>query len=371
MWMWDSFDASKVEASFRGNNDQWTPSGTTVSTLPVPRIISEAVSAFYAQGDVKIGSLNILGGARVEHTAVRGRSQNTDPKNPTVTAVTVNRSYDKIFPSVHFRYSAARNLLLRASYSTGSARPSISNMLPTTTISYLTDGTGLGTVRQNNPGIKPNYANTYDLSAEYYFEPAGVLSVGLFHKDIKDFINTEIRLIGAGADNGFGGQYENFTFTTSNNLGSAKIRGLEANYSQQFRNLPKPFNGLSVSANYTRLNTEGQYANGARALANFTPWTANLGASYTWRKLQVRYMYRFKSTYLTSYSATALSSTYVNQDNEIDINVEYKWKPSLAIFFDISNLNDTGFDQFSLNMSRVNSAADPGRRMNAGISGRF
>ena len=97
----------------------------------------------------------------------------------------------------------------------------------------------------------------------------------------------------------------------------------------------------------------------------------NLGGSYTWRKLSFRYTYRFKSAYLASYSPTAVSSTYINRDDEIDLNLEYKWKPSLAIFIDVSNLNDTGYDQYSLNMSRVNSAADPGRRMNAGISGRF
>ena len=269
------------------------------------------------------------------------------------------------------RYSATRNLLFRSSFSTGSARPSISNMLPTTTISYLTDGTGLGTVRQNNPGIKPNYAQTYDFSVEYYFEPAGVISAGVFYKDIKDFINTETRLIGTGTNNGFGGLYENFVFTTSNNLGSAKVKGLEANYNQQFRNLPKPFNGLSAFANYTRLDTTGQYANGASQLANFTPWTYNVGASYTFSKLTTRVSYRRKSAFLASYSATPWSSTYIDESKEVDVNIEFKWKPSLSFFLDISNLHDDGYDQYSLNMSRVNSAADPGRRMNAGVSGRF
>lgn len=371
MWKWDTFDAKKVETSFRASPEYWLPSGTTVATKPIPRIISEGVSSAYVQGDLQVGSLNFLGGVRVEHTAVHGVSQNTDPRNLTNTIVSVNRSYDKYFPSLHLRYNATRNLLFRASFSTGSARPSISNMLPTTTISYLTDGTGLGTVRQNNPGIRPNYAQTYDFSIEYYFEPAGVLSAGVFHKDIKDFINTETRLIGSGPNNGFGGLYENFVFTTSNNLGSAVVKGLEANYNQQFRNLPKPFNGLSAFANYTRLDTTGQYANGASQLAQFTPWTYNAGVSYTWGKLTTRLSYRRKSAYLASYSATPWSSTYIDELKEVDVNLEFKLRPSLSFFLDISNLHDDGYDQYSLNMSRVNSAADPGRRMNAGISGRF
>ena len=66
------------------------------------------------------------------------------------------------------------------------ARPNMIDLYPVTTISYAGDG---GTVTQNDPGLKPQYAENFDLSLEYYFEPAGVLSVGWFHKDITDFIS--------------------------------------------------------------------------------------------------------------------------------------------------------------------------------------
>jgi hypothetical protein len=44
------------------------------------------------------------------------------------------------------------------------------------------------------------------LSLRYYFEPAGLISAGVFLKELKDFIFTQGGpIVGGGADNGFGG----------------------------------------------------------------------------------------------------------------------------------------------------------------------
>src|SRR6185295_10656906 len=111
---------------------------------------------------------------------------------------------------------------------------------------------GNGSVTQNNVNLKPQYAKSYDLMVEYYLRPAGVLSAGVFRKNITDFIATFSRLIPAGTDNGFGGAYSGYTLNTSTNLGTARIEGYELNYSQQLTLLPKPFDGLGIFGNYTR-----------------------------------------------------------------------------------------------------------------------
>ena len=169
--------------------------------------------------------------------------------------------------------------------------------------------TGLGTVTQADIGLKPQTAENYDLSLEYYFEPAGLLSVGVFRKDIKDFLARSVDEIDAGPNNGFGGDFAGFVLSTTTNQGDATVEGWEINYNQRLTFLPKPFNGLQIFGNYTYLTTSGVYREGAAELAGFVPRAANAGASFRWRKLEARIAWRYTGDQLRSYNAV------VNQQN--------------------------------------------------------
>lgn len=371
MMMRDTFDYRLADASYRANPAYWPASGTTVSTKAIPRIVSETVTAGYAQATVNVGRLNILGGARFEHTDVGGVGAYADPKSPTETSVRVDRSYQKWFPSLHLRYNATANFLLRASYSTSGARPALSAVVPNTTVSYLTDGSGLGRVSQNNPGLKPQFTRNYDFSAEYYIEPAGVFSAGYFRKDISNFIASSLVMIGGGAGNGFNGRYENFELTTTGNLGSAFVRGTELGYSQQLRFLPKPFDRASVFANYTGLQTEGSYASGATELANFVPRTWNIGGAVVWGRLETRVTYHYKSGYLSGYSPLPVSQTRVFDDPTVDVNLQYRVRPALTVYVDFINVFNNSPDWWHVTKRHILMSELYGSRLNVGVSGRF
>ena len=260
---------------------------------------------------------------------------------------------------------------MHASYSTSSARPAIRDLVPSTTVSYNSNS-GLGSVTQNNPGLKPQYTENYDVSLEYYFEPAGVLSAGWFHKDVKDFIQGSSFLIGSGLNNGFGGSYTDFDYATKINLGAAKIDGWELNYNQRLVGLPAPFNGLSVFANYTKLVTSGSYSFGQSRLAGFVPRTYNAGLSYDWRRFGARLEYHYKSAYLSSVNTTNLFlSNTVTDDPTVDVNLSYKLRPALTLFVDVVNIFNNSPDWYSGQIKRIDMSELYGTRVNFGISGRF
>jgi iron complex outermembrane receptor protein len=366
----DQFDVSKVQALIKSNPTYFAPSGTSVSTLPIPRIISEGVLSGYAQASLQLGRLNALGGLRIERTEIESQASNTDPRRPGQLIAKRQGDYQRNFPSVHLRYTALRNLRLRASYSSSSARPSISDLVPVTTVNY-DSSTGLGTVSQGNSALKPNSTKNYDASAEFYFEPSGVLSAGWFHKDIKNWATTIRSIIPDGSDNGFNGDFAGFFLNTKTNLGGATIDGLELNYNQQFRFLPKPFNGLALFANYTHLRTEGQYADGARELARFVPETYNIGMTYDWRKFQLRTTYHFKSAFLDGYSTDPTAVTRVTADPTVDVNLQYRWSPRLTLFIDYINIFNNSPDWYAISPQRINMSELYGARLNVGVSGRF
>lgn len=372
--VWPTLPGIDFKKAWRAFNDQpqlFRPIGTSVTAAPSFSEITEDVLGAYTQGRVQVGALNLLAGVRFEKTDVEASGQYSDPRKTNVTRARRADGYDQWFPSVHAKYEFRPGLIGRASFSTGAARPNMSDLYPTTTVSYNAAG-GLGTVTQNDPGLKPQYSRNYDASLEYYFEPAGVISAGVFRKNIRDFIARGTEDIPAGADNGFGGDFAGFVLNTTTNQGSAKIEGFELNGSLQLSMLPKPFNGLRVFANYTKMKTQGTYANGVTDLVAFVPETINAGFSFLWRKLEFRTAYNYTSGFLSGFNAIEAQQTRRRPVDTTDFNVQYKFNARFAVFFDVINAFNhwpefyTGKDQGRVTISDIY-----GVRLNMGLTGRF
>lgn len=365
----DVIDLGRTEKLFQERPEYFVPSGATVAFSPVPGIGSEHVLSGFAQGTVSVGALQVLGGARVERTELDTRGSLADARNPGRNSIKRSGDYARTFPSLHLRYSPRRQLVLRASYSTGSARPGLGDLVPNTTVSYNAT-TGLGTVNSSNPDLRPQYSRNYDLAAEWYLEPAGAISAGVFRKEIKDFIAPWQTIIGEGPANGFGGDYEDFLLNTRTNLGQARVDGLELSYQQRLSFLPRPFNTLSLFANYTRLNTSGAYATGNSPLAGFVPTTYNLGLTCDWRQWQVRGRYNYKSDYLYTAGA-ANAGSRVTDDPTVDLNLQYRFRPWLTLFADYINVFNNSPDWYMRERRLIEMSELYGARLNVGVSGRF
>ena len=344
---------------------------TAFSNQPSTNSATEDVYAAYVQGQARFDRLLVLGGVRLENTDIAAKGRLTDSRQPGVTRIKRDASYHNYFPSLHLTYELRRKLIGRASFSTGMARPGLSNLFPTTTVTY--DASGMdGTVSQNDVGLKPQYSKNYDASLEYYFEPAGVLSFGVFRKNITDFLARNVREIGSGAENGFNGLYSGFDHVTTTNGGSAKVQGWEFNYMQQLTMLPKPFDRLQAFANWTELKTRGNYESGAEELAKFVPRTTNVGLSYQWRAFQVRAAQRYTSAYLDGYNVLPYARTRFRPDRKFDVSFKYQFRRWAAVYVDVLNVFNKWPDQYTGNdQGRVQFSNLYGTKINFGLNGRF
>jgi len=325
----------------------------------------EDINAVYLQGDVQIGRLGILAGVRVERTETYGRgagatitaeerarraawvgpvtdaelARRTLAQYGTLTEVT--GEYQNVLPGVHFRYRPSRNLVARLSYATNIGRPDIGNLIARTTANPDNF-----TVSANNPSLKPQTSDNFDLSVEYYFRPAGVLSAGVFLKELKNFIFTQTgATVGNGPDNGFNGDYAGYILTTKVNGGSAKIKGFEFNFSQQFTFLPGWLAGFGAFANYTKLDAEGNYNTGNSIavqpnaeVAGFNPQLANLGVSYIRNKITVRVQFSHRDRYLITYSPTESAKTYARKRNTVDLKTGYQLSKTFDVYLNVDNV---------------------------------
>jgi TonB-dependent receptor len=332
----------------------------------------EKITAYYIMGNVDLGKLSILAGLRVETTKVdaEGALQEITPEERARRAAFVGPLNDAeiirrttaefgsrqtrsgenrfVLPGVHFKYSPTRNIVTRLSYATNIGRPSIGQLIPRTNVNYDAQ-----TVSTSNPSLKPQTADNFDLSAEYYFEPAGMFSVGVFLKELKSFIYTAGgATVPTGADNGFGGEYAGYVLTTQYNGGSAKIKGIEFNYTQQFTFLPGIWKGLGAYANYTRLNAEGNYGSGSAIslqttpkIAGFNPTTGNVGLSYIRNKITLRAQATYRGRYLATYNVNESRLVYFKERLRLDLKSAYQLSRRLEFYLDVSNiLPDLGGD---------------------------
>jgi TonB-dependent receptor len=229
-----------------------------------------------------------------------------------------------------------------------------------------------------NPDLKPQTTDNFDLAMEYYFEPAGFVSAGVFLKEIKQFIYGDSgTIIEPGPDNGFDGDYVGYSLTRNYNGGSARVRGFELAYNQRLAWLPGIWKGLGLMANYTRLESRGNYTSGGGTttgaeLAGFMPETFNAGISYTLHAWDVGVKYTHRADNLRDYAPNPLNRVYYYSKKNVDLNLKYRWRPALSVFVDVINIFDDPIANayiYTRYRTRYNQVFTPA--IKAGVSGRF
>jgi len=356
---------------------------------------AETVTAAYLMGDFRFGRLGVVTGVRVEDTQFSGqgyRQEITPAERARRATITVtltpeeivrrtyaeynNRTeadgdYRDYFPSIHFKYQFTPQLLGRLSYSTGIGRPNFAQIVPDMTI----DNEQL-TITSNNPDLKPQYGKIFDAVLEYFFEPAGLFSVGAFQKNLSNFIYRSNAGI-LGNDSMFGEAYAGYSLRTDFNGGSAEIRGIEVSYSQQFSNLPGFWRGLGAFANFTWLESEGDYGEpGANVtgsdLPGFTPKTGNIGFSYIAHGITARIKMNYTGNRLESYNADPSRRTFDKESLPVDVNLAYAVNRWLSVYADVINVFNTPTNhQYRYVPSRANRNDLYTTTIKFGVSGSF
>ncbi|MDO8545607.1 MAG: TonB-dependent receptor [Opitutaceae bacterium] len=343
----------------------------TNQRLGQDRRITEKIYAGYVMASIQLGRLAMLPGVRVERTETDAEGPLSTGTPPVFTGRKRNEGhYQNAFPGIHLKYTPTRNLVTRASYSTSIGRPSFDSIIPSDIIDDVNQ-----VVSISNPGLKPQFSDNFDVSIEYYFEPVGLVSATVFRKEITGFqFADSSQVVGAGPNNGFGGDYEGYRIRTTANGGRARYQGFELSYQQRLTFLPGFWKGFGVTLNYTKLETKGDYggASSTSQLAGFVPQTGNAGINYVYHKLDLRLNAVWRSEILVTSSPNPVLLVYEQPRLQISLKTKYNFSRQLGVYFQIDNLNNApitdryrGFESRPL-QTRV---ATP--KIIAGVEGRF
>jgi TonB-dependent receptor len=312
----------------------------------------EDIYSGYGMYTTQIGNWGFLAGVRVEATdaSYGGFVQQTAPDGSSANVFqTRANDYVDAFPTVQVRYSFTPKLILRATYSTGIARPGF-NQNTTAASVDLTQSPVI--ITRGNPNLKPTFGNNFDLSLEDYLPNGGIVQFGLFDKEFTNYIAPRIQN-GITTDPLAPGQTANVT--TFLNIPSAYARGFEAAYHQKFTWLPKPFDGLGIESNVTIVDshileyTAAQVATALNIPTGHTEFGSLPGtSSQTWNVAGFYEAYGFTTRVSAEFVGHSLfglggdRSLDTIQDTRllVDFTSAYQITPNWAVYFNAKNLTN-------------------------------
>jgi TonB-dependent receptor len=143
--------------------------------------ITEKTHALYAQANFEgdFSNMPVRGNLGLRWIDTTINSVGNTVAQGNISQTETSASYDFFLPRFNVVVDAADDILIRGGIARDIQRPGFTNL--STSVNF---GTGSNSVvALGNPALVPEGVWSYDLSAEYYFSPSSLISIGLFHKD--------------------------------------------------------------------------------------------------------------------------------------------------------------------------------------------
>ena len=323
---------------------------TDLNNLFPDQIAKETVRAAYLMGGIRPGKLALEGGLRFESTHNEGKLFER------LVAVVRRGQSDDRFRFLSGKYRVTRNLWFTSGYGESTLRPDLTNLTGRATIN---DSTMTGNIP--NPSLQPEHANKRVARVEFYFEPAGTLSVGYFANNLKD---RQVQTTQVPAENiGLGGTYPGYLFTTTVNRGDLKIDGFEVEYRQRFTFLPGLWKGLGAVASYTK----NRFSDESLA-ASTSPALANGGLMYSHRRIIASLLSTWTDDTLVSGGAVV---RYRKARTLLDANLSVRLFGEVRAFVNARNLTNAPIETYENVRTRIWKFQHFGTGYTFGLSGSF
>lgn len=360
--IWALFDHGNG-AGFKGTATD------AVSGLASRSRSTENVFAAYAQEQLRYGKLSLIGGLRVEATRANYGGYVTNPGLTAADPIQRGKNYVDLFPSLQARYTLQSALVARASYSRTIARPGFNQASPSATIDAA-----LFQVSQGNPDLKPTISDNFDLSLERYLGQGGVLSLGLFDKQLSNYIVANTQTVNfLSSDPLFGALAGTPSRVISyTNLSSAHARGLELNYDQHYKMLPGWMSGLGTSFNWTHVRSKGELRPGeSAALPSTARNTYNAQLYWEGERASARLAANYIGRSLSAIGKSAATDQFTEGRLSMDFGAGYVINRHLSAYVAARNLLDTANTTTEGNSRRVTQRETYGKTLMLGLTGHY
>jgi TonB-dependent receptor len=352
------------------------PSMFKETTKPITDSLSnftggERVGSAYAMHTIDRGPFRLNAGVRIEHTDLTfsGNAATTPATTvgkasgpQMVRRVDGAQSYTDVFPSAQIRLETDASTNVRFAVTRGIARANYSDLAPHVAGQVCsTCALKFTNLSVGNPDLKPQHAWNVDLLGEHYFGASGVLSAGVFYKQITDFIYKR-QFVYHGPATEFDGYYA----TAPYNGGDAHLVGGEFDFSRRLSFLPGGLSGLGFDVNWTQVYSKAAVprdtATTAAGLgAPITRYArlprqsnslGNFALTYDRQRISARAAWQYQGESITSYgdgSATPSGDNWFLPHGQLDASVTMNVNADVSLQLQGLNLNNAVFGFYNGN----------------------
>jgi len=325
-------------------------------------------------------------------------------------------NYDLLLPMLDIKVDVTDDFVARASWGQSITRPVLGDMLGSLSLTS-SPKVGSRSGGRGNPNLRPFKSTNLDLSFEYYYAEGSAASLGLFWKDVDDWIdNTTVTTTYQGLHDVYQGQRWNnavaaitgrgeqatdaaiyneivangvgigennrilpdsatdplieWTISSPENVGARKVNGLEFSIQHLFGE-----SGFGAGFNATIVDGDVEYDNyvlTAQAILPGLSDSANLQLFYEKDGLSVKVTGAWRDEYLIGQglpdeTAGYASPQYAEEFLQWDLSINYDINDNMTVFFEGVNLTNETERSFSRFESQFLSAAQYGPRYALGF----
>lgn len=348
-------DLNLAGAGFEGEQD--------LSELAGNFEASENILGGYAMLEQNFGKKFLLvAGVRVEQTNLEYAGFQYDDEAETLNATEKQKSdYINVLPGLHMKYNLAPRSILRFAFTNTLARPNYFDLVP---YREIEDSEELSI---GNPELEATTSMNFDLMAEHYFGNVGIVSGGIFYKNISDFIVNQTF-----DDYTFEGT-EWASFTQPINGGNASLLGFEVAFQRQLDFIAPALSPLGLYFNYTYttsevtdFNFDGR-ENDELDLPGSPKHTLNASLAFEKKRFTSRLSFNYASDFIDEVGGEAFSDIYYDAVTYLDLNLSFSAAKNLVIYANANNLLNQPLRYFQGTSNRTFQAEYYNARFDLGL----
>ena len=324
----------------------------------------EHLWAAYFLVNFKIGTkLTIIPGIRYEHntTTYTGIFGNTHGYivggiYQIYDTNTYTRTNGFFLPNLQMIYQPLKWMQVRFGYTNTIARPDYGLLVPKTEI------TGTNNISQNKYWLEPETSTNFDLMVSFHQNYIGLISVGVFSKNIKNKIyGAPQRYMPYASEYLLDSLYNGYYITTQfNNENPTYVQGVELDIQTVFWFLPGAWKGLLINGNYTYSHSKTDYrttridkkldpetyevtitnidSSFVDRLANQPTHLFNISLGYDYKGFSFRGSLNFTSDMFRGYSIHPEQRTYSDKQLRLDLKVRQMLPKGFQIYANANNI---------------------------------
>ena len=296
---------------------------------------SEEIIAGYAMNRLQFDRVMVLAGVRYETNKVDYDAFEVNNVTGAATPVSDGTTYDFFLPNVHFKYGINRLTNLRAAVTWSYARANFDDLVPFLRIQE--DGSR---IEAGNPELKPGSSLNVDVLAERYLGTVGIISAGVFYKDIDNFqFSRNLRFLRPGDP--FYEEFPGFQFQQEQNGENAQVYGFEFNSQVGLTFLPGILKGIGLYFNYTFTESDA-FTNDRTgiSLPGQAKHTWNGAMSFDYKNLSIKGSLNYNGSFLSTVAGEQENDLIRADRLQVDINTSYRITERFRMFGEFLNVTN-------------------------------